>query len=36
LDPMQIEMQMDGEEGKDGYCALSARALEEDRSSRRC
>ena len=36
LDPMQIEMQMDGEEGEDGYCALSARALEEDISSRRC
>jgi len=36
LDPMQIEMQMDGEDGKDGYCALSARALEEDISSRRC
>lgn len=36
LDPMQIEMQMDGEDGKNGYCALSARALEEDISSRRC
>jgi uncharacterized repeat protein (TIGR01451 family) len=36
LDPMQIAMQMDSEDGKDGYCALSARALEEDRSSRRC
>lgn len=36
LDPRQIEMQMDGEEGEDGYCALSARALEEDISSRRC
>jgi len=36
LDPMQIALQMDGVEGKDGYCALSARALEEDISSRRC
>jgi len=36
LDPSQIEMQMDGEDGKDGYCALSARALEEDITSRRC
>ncbi len=36
LDPMQIALQMDSEQGKDGYCALSARALEEDRSSRRC
>jgi len=36
LDPMQIALQMDGQAGKDGYCALSARALEEDISSRRC
>jgi uncharacterized repeat protein (TIGR01451 family) len=36
LDPMQIALQMDVEEGKDGYCALSARALEEDITSRRC
>jgi hypothetical protein len=27
---------LDCEDGKDGYCALSARALEEDISSRRC
>jgi hypothetical protein len=36
LDPMQIALQMDGEEGKDSYCTLSARALEEDITSRRC
>jgi uncharacterized repeat protein (TIGR01451 family) len=36
LDPIEIALQMDGEEGEDGYCALSARALEEDISSRRC
>jgi uncharacterized repeat protein (TIGR01451 family) len=36
LDPMQITAQLDCEDGKDGYCALSARALEEDISSRRC
>ena len=36
LDPMQITAQLDFEDGKDGYCALSARALEEDISSRRC
>jgi uncharacterized repeat protein (TIGR01451 family) len=36
LDPIEIALQMDDKEGKDGYCALSARALEEDISSRRC
>ena len=36
LDPIEIALQMDDKEGKDGYCALSARALEEDITSRRC